>query len=236
VSVRLKPDKVVETVVRLRQRIEERFPDSGLYGLCRQLEQIARASEERARAVSQPIAWLRASIGLLLVVLVVGIAVAVRTTPLSMPTGELDLVGLVGLAESAINDLVFVGIVIAFLWTLETRIKRHRALTAIHDLRAIAHIIDMHQLVKDPAHTPGQDTASSPKRQLTSHELRRYLDYCSEMLALTGKIGALYVQDFDDGVVLAAVDEVEGLTTGLSRKIWQKIMVLDARTQAATPR
>ena len=46
------------------------------------------------------------------------------------------------------------------------------------------------------------------------------------MLSLTGKIAALYVQDFEDGVVLAAVNEVEDLTTGLSRKIWQKLMIL----------
>jgi len=55
-----------------------------------------------------------------------------------------------------------------------------------------------------------------------------YLDYCSEMLSLIGKLAALYVQKFDDPVALAAVNEVEDLTTGLSRKIWQKIMILNA--------
>jgi len=39
---------------------------------------------------------------------------------------------------------------------------------------------------------------------------------------------ALYVQKFDDGVALSAVNEIEDLTTGLSRKIWQKIMILNA--------
>jgi hypothetical protein len=33
--------------------------------------------------------------------------------------------------------------------------------------------------------------------------------------------------------VLEAVDEVESLTTGLSRKIWQKIMILDQIQAAA---
>jgi hypothetical protein len=36
----------------------------------------------------------------------------------------------------------------------------------------------------------------------------------------------LYVQYFDDPVVLATVNEIETLTTGLSRKIWQKIMII----------
>ena len=54
-----------------------------------------------------------------------------------------------------------------------------------------------------------------------------YLDYCSEMLSLIGKLAAQYVQKFDDPVVLAAVNEVEAPTTGLSGKIWQKIMILN---------
>ena len=63
--------------------------------------------------------------------------------------------------------------------------------------------------------------------KLTPLLLNRYLDYCSEMLSLTGKIAALYVQQFDDSVSLVAVSEVEQLTTGLNNKIWQKIMILD---------
>ena len=45
------------------------------------------------------------------------------------------------------------------------------------------------------------------------------------MLSLVGKVAALYVRNFDDPVSLAAVSEVEALTTGLSRKIWQKLMI-----------
>ena len=57
-------------------------------------------------------------------------------------------------------------------------------------------------------------------------EIGRYLDYCSELLSLTGKIAALYVQHFDDAVVIASANEVEQLCTGLARKIWQKITLL----------
>ena len=88
----------------------------------------------------------------------------------------------------------------------------------------------MHQLTKDPERVlPGRvyiPTSLSPKPQLDRFQLRRYLDYCSELLSLTGKLAAVYVQNFDDEVALAAVNEVESLTTGLSRKIWQKIMIL----------
>ena len=63
---------------------------------------------------------------------------------------------------------------------------------------------------------------------MTPFELSRYLDYCTELLSLTGKVASLYVQDFQDPVALDAVNDIENLTTGLSRKIWQKIMILDA--------
>jgi hypothetical protein len=59
-------------------------------------------------------------------------------------------------------------------------------------------------------------------------ELTRYLDYSTDMLSLTGKIAALYVQDFQDSVALSAVNEIELLTTSLSGKIWQKLSMLDA--------
>jgi hypothetical protein len=66
---------------------------------------------------------------------------------------------------------------------------------------------------------------------MTEFELIRYLDYCSEMLSLTGKLAALYMQDMRDPVIIESVNEIEDLTTSLSRKIWQKIMVLNQPTR-----
>jgi hypothetical protein len=66
---------------------------------------------------------------------------------------------------------------------------------------------------------------------MDNFQLRRYLDYCSEMLSLTGKIAAVYLNRFDDSVMASAVNDVENLTTDLSRKIWQKIMILHSFEQ-----
>jgi hypothetical protein len=68
---------------------------------------------------------------------------------------------------------------------------------------------------------------------MTRFELSRYLDYCSEALSLAGKVAALYLKGFDDPVALQAVNEVEDLTTGLSRKIWQKLTILYAMAPAS---
>jgi hypothetical protein len=86
----------------------------------------------------------------------------------------------------------------------------------------------MHQLHKDPERVlqRGELTPSTPKIDMTSFELSRYLDYCSEMLSLTGIIAGLYAQYSEDPVLVDAVSDIEQLTNGTSRKIWQKLMIL----------
>jgi hypothetical protein len=99
------------------------------------------------------------------------------------------------------------------------------------------HIVDMHQLSKDPEHLlgPAMPTESSPRRSFTRFELARYLDYCSELLSLTSKLAALHVQYLDDEVVLDAVNDIETLAASLSNKIWQKIMILDIAVPEVAP-
>ena len=65
-----------------------------------------------------------------------------------------------------INDLIFLGVAVYFLLTMETRIKRRRALEALHQIRSVVHIVDMHQLTKDPERllTAHLDTASSRQK------------------------------------------------------------------------
>jgi len=224
----LDADSVARTVALLRQRIDERFPGSGLGRVCRELDRITGQTRERAAWIATPILGLRVGVGALLALIAAGLAGTVLS--LHRPNQPLEIFQFVQLLESGINDVVLVGAGVFFLVTLEARIKRRRALTAIRELRAIAHIIDMHQLTKDPEWivTPGKESTLLPDRALTRFELSRYLDYCSEMLSITGKIAALYIQDFDDDVALSAVNEVENLTTGLSRKIWQKLMIVYA--------
>jgi hypothetical protein len=224
--LRLDADQVVRTVAALHQRIERRFPGAGLADLCRQLLNVATQARERSQWISKPILPLRIGIGLLVLLIVAGLAGTVYRV--GMPREPLGFFAFVQVLESGINDVVLVAAGVFFLVTAETRIKRTRARNALSELRAIAHIIDMHQLTKDPEWvlSRGEQMVAHPRRDLTPFELSRYLDYCSEMLSLTGKCAALCVQGFDDDVALRGVNEIEALTTGLSRKIWQKLMIL----------
>ena len=71
-------------------------------------------------------------------------------------------------------------------------------------------------------------TTTSPARTLKPYELSRYLDYCSEMMALASKVAVMFAQSFPDPVVTEAVSDIERIASGLSQKIWQKISLLPA--------
>ncbi|HXQ70665.1 MAG TPA: hypothetical protein VN844_09270 [Pyrinomonadaceae bacterium] len=226
----LDSEKILATIATLSRRIAERFPDSGLDKVCQELLTVAEESQRRSAWIAKPQRSLRVITGAL-VTMIIGVLIFVLASA-AWPRNGFDLVVLVQVSEAGLNFFLLLSAAILFLVTAETRIKRRRALKAIHELRALAHVIDMHQLTKDPERVLARmaETPSSPKHNLSPAELGRYLDYCSEMLSLIGKLAALYVQKFDDPVALAAVNEVEDLTTGLSRKIWQKIMIINSDT------
>ena len=221
---------VAKTITELRQRIDDRFPDAGLRTVCGQLEKIASQTMQRAEEIGRPIWWVSLSRWVLIILVFVLCVVLPFTLRSGFTENDLSWRSVMELGDPVLNEIVVIGALFFFIFTLERRVKRNRALKAIHELRSIAHVIDMHQLTKDPERVmPGKvylKTPQSPKETLDPFLLRRYLDYCSEMLSLTGKLAAVYVQNFDDEVALAAVNEVESLTTGLSRKIWQKIVML----------
>lgn len=224
----LDSEKILGTIGTLGRRIDERFPDSGLGKVCQELLTIAGESQKRSAWIAKPQRSLRLITGAVVTVIIAGLCFVLANA--SWPRSGFDLVVLVQVSEAGLNVFLLLSAAILFLFTAETRVKRRRALKAIHELRALAHVIDMHQLTKDPERLLARrmETPSSPKQNLSPTELGRYLDYCSEMLSLIGKLAALYVQKFDDPVALAAVNEVEDLTTGLSRKIWQKIMIINS--------
>lgn len=223
---KLDTEQIVRTVERLARRIEERFPTASLTRVARELERVTRLSSERVEEIQRPNVALRAGVGLLIASVAIVLILTVPTLRVSWQIQAIN--DLVETIEGMLGTMFFIGTGILFLVTLESRLKRGKALAAVHELRSLAHIVDMHQLTKDPEQlaTSLPPTASSPKRTMTDVELVRYLDYCAEMLALISKVGALYVQRYTDPVVLSAVDEIEDLTDGLSRKIWQKIIIM----------
>jgi hypothetical protein len=228
---RLDESQITQTLRRLRDRISERFPGAGLANVADELVSLSEEAFECIGYVQKPNWPIRAAVGVV-IALMIGI-VALGATSIRVSGKVNSLSELAQMLDASINDIVFLGVGIFFLVTLEARIKRRRALASLHQLRSVVHIVDMHQLTKDPERlmSPQPDTTSSPERSMSAPELGRYLDYCSEMLSLTSKIAASFVQSFNDPVVLSTVNEIETLATGLSGKIWQKITLLERATR-----
>lgn len=222
----LDADRIIETLRKLEARIAARFPSASLVGVCAEAITAGEATAQRAAEVQRPNPWLRAGVGALIVAGLIAQILAARL--LHVQSTQLDAISLVTGLEAAVNLLLLFGGGVWFLLTLEERLKRQRVLAALHELRSLAHVIDMHQLTKDPTivlNGAGR-THASPERSMSEFELARYLDYCAEMLALLGKLAALYGERLRDPVVIEAVTDLENLTANLGRKIWQKIMII----------
>jgi hypothetical protein len=228
----LKPGPVVETIGRLVTRIFERFGDCGLYRVCAELHQIAKEDTRRAVSIGRSYVWLRA---LVFAILATGVAVlGWMLTLIDFTKTAADNVYSVAQGiEAAANLTVLTGAAMLSLLKLEERFKRRRALAALHELRSIVHVIDMHQLTKDPSKfVVRANTPSSPPVLLNKFQMTRYLDYCSEMLSLTSKVAVLFGQTLDDRAVADVVSDIERVSAGLSQKIWQKIIILQELTTA----
>ncbi|MDZ7627011.1 MAG: hypothetical protein U5J99_01235 [Parvularculaceae bacterium] len=222
----LRADLVIETIDRLERRIAARFPEAGLRRVCADLSAAARQLAAEAERLNRPQRWIR--VGAWAVVAAGAGALGLIAASLHYDGVDLDAASFIQLLEPAMNLAVLVGIGLVGLSQAEMRWKRGRALSYLHSLRSIIHVVDMHQLTKDPYalgdHLPL--TEHSPKRILPAPLLERYLDYCSEMAALAGKLAALLAQSCTDPGVVGAAGDVEALTASLTRNCWQKIALI----------
>jgi hypothetical protein len=215
---RLDEARLISTIEDLRGRIAARFPQANLLGVSETFLEVSKRVVAMENYLRRPI-WPVRVLAALAVATLTGILIAIVgfaiTQPAQMTAGDV-----VQTIEAAVNDIVFFGVAVFFLLRIESRIKRRKALEMLHELRSLTHIVDMHQLTKDPA-------LLTSDGEMSPADLGRYLDFCSDMLSLISKVAALMVQHFNDDVVLSAVNEIETLTTGLSRKVWQKITLLE---------
>src|SRR6478752_446861 len=70
----LDPKLIIETAERLETRVAERFPEAGLGGVAAELVSLSRDLAKAAKALEEPIWWLR---GLIVAAFVAGVLVFV---------------------------------------------------------------------------------------------------------------------------------------------------------------
>ena len=223
--------RIIRSLDELEARIQERFPQRGLARACKELADVARETAARVETARQPNYLLRLlAYGAVALALLGTIWIAANSGAFDQMVGSMaraSALDLMQAIEAGVNLVILAALACWYFLSLETRLTRRDVLRHLHELRSLAHVVDMHQLTKDPVSilNPELSLASSPKRDLTPGQLARYLDYCVEMLSLIGKLAALYAEHSEDAQVIDASNDIEDLTTNLSRKIWQKIMI-----------
>ena len=157
---------IIATLEQLERRVSERFPHAGLTKVCHELTEIARENDARVQMLARPNYGLRALSSLVVVVGLGLFGYVWRFIEVKRETESVYSV-LQGI-DAGFNILVLMGAAIIFLFALEGRWKRQQALGDLDELRSIVHVIDMHQLTKDPSSTSTLSgvTASSPKRNV----------------------------------------------------------------------
>lgn len=228
----LDPDKLLETIRLFRQRIAKVFPGSGLSEVSEELEQAAKLCFVEAERISRPLWGLRIAVAaavLLLLALPFELFLILRS-PIKFD--NLDNFGnLMQATDAGFNVLVLLAGATLFLVSVENRVKRRRALKVLHELRSLAHVVDMHQLSKDPvmdvaALDDGTRLSDRPKAIKQAHELWFYLSFSTDLLSVIGKLAACFAQSQTDRTVLDTINEIETISTALSRKIWQKMSLV----------
>src|SRR5438445_7241741 len=108
----LKADHIIQTIGQLRDRIQERFPASGLSKVAEELQQISNEAVARTEWIACPLLPLRIAIGFLVALLAGFILLALANLKvLKLWESFSDFVQAV---DAGINDFVFVGIAIFF--------------------------------------------------------------------------------------------------------------------------
>jgi hypothetical protein len=241
---RLDPDRIISTIDSLEKRIAANLGERGLTRICRELAKVARDARRRVVRLQRPNWWLR------VVPIAMTAVLAYLTWIMTHNIDELltkidkeaarEFTNLIE-ALKQFKSKIAVPIVLTvplpivigmfvFVWTLESRWKRHRALRYLHELRSIIHVIDMHQLTKDPHH---MGDGSDPDH-VSGDKLLRYLDYCAELLSLSGKVAALYAESSHDPLVIETVNDLGQITSNLGNKIWQKLSTVEAKLAACS--
>ena len=118
-TLSLDTDRIIGTISTLRQRIAERFPDSGLKLLAASLLAIAEQTKDHLDEIERPVLWLRTATWLMAALVVAGFAAAVRAVVVAIPDGFGNALDAVQLFESGIQDVVFIGFGLVLCWLVE---------------------------------------------------------------------------------------------------------------------
>src|SRR4051812_16140350 len=151
--LKLDADALIAAIRQLRERIAARFPQASLGKIAQTVLEVAEKAKSRAARIRRPNPFVRATVVLLVIGILGGfVFIAMH---LDYGSAEKDVKGASAFVQflgAATQAVALLGGGAIFIVTLESRLKRARLIAAVHELRSLSHIIDMHQLTKCPDH------------------------------------------------------------------------------------
>src|SRR5271166_2253490 len=155
----LDPNKLINTSAALTAWIDKDFNHAHLAQVAANVNRLTQEAVVMAERIRRPIWPLRIGIWGLILAFVAG---AVH----QLVTHRLDEI--LHFIDETKGVALYIGVFLLAFITLEVRFKRRRALKAIGELRAVAHIVDMHQLAKD-------QTIEEFRERITPEKMESYL-------------------------------------------------------------
>jgi len=121
-ALALDANKIIATIDLLKQRIDQRFPGSGLRGVAGDLLAVARDTEAEAASLARPNRAIQIAVGFLAAAFLSLIAFALINIP--APTNT-EATNILQTLDAVANLVVLAGALLIFLVTLQRRLGRH---------------------------------------------------------------------------------------------------------------
>ena len=228
----LPSDKIIETLAILGERINQRFPNCGLYQVCEELVQMAEADlgtgerDRTAGGLAAPAADRRGAGQRLY-----GLRARGRSIHLHASN---ELAGVLQGLEADGQP----GPHRRWRRTVPDDARGPPEAASRSDGRCTSSarsptIIAIHQLTKDPSAFGGPRTGSSPDRSMTRDQLvpiRAIAPKCCRSPARPPRLRA----ETQDSAIIDAVGDIEKLGTNLSQNILQKITLVETDIEEAS--
>lgn len=227
-TAKIDPNGLAENARKLSERMLERFPDRNLTTRSAELVSVIEDAPRRARQMARRPWFLTFVTAVLLCACVAGAVFGLMQLHVAMNVSTLS--ELLQILDSGWQSLL-----IAFFFSLGLfypvrRWRRSKFLKATNELQEFVQVINLHQLDKDPDQLTKDYNPTAPQRAdnrpLNAFEMGRYLDYCIELIELTGMLAAYYSSFTSDSDVRKEIAEHQGVIQRMVTNLQLKIQML----------
>jgi hypothetical protein len=233
----LDPNKIYKNISALEQRVLARFEGRNIAKRAKKLTELSAKAVVRSQQLAKPNYFLRLISILSLTLFIAAIAALLLEASSAINfASNVDLSELLQGAQAGIELVVFLGIVVLFIWSIETRIRRKALLTEIEYLQNFLHLINVGQLDKEPVRLDKgfKKEKNSPDISLDYFSMERYLSHSQKLAHYAAEVGRVYANTLVDAEVDNAAEELRRFAFDIARTCLEKMNILTLKCMNQT--